>query len=225
MEEQYREESVKRYGVQSTNTMPNVALVLGIVGICTACIPVVNFASLVLGVLAAIFGVIGLCKKLEFGKSVAALVLGIFSVILMIMMYASVFFFVNWVITEGQSTEESAPLDEPGDATEDQTAEILADMLDVRFGTFNVEEGIANELETSLIVTVTNKSGGVQSFDITVDAYDLHGRVIATETFYADELEPWQGQRFAIFDSVDEEDIPGLQAATFRVAKVSLWEN
>lgn len=159
---------------------------------------------------------------MELGKSVAALVLGFFAVILVVMMYAGLAFFIHWGI---EQSEESAKPDLPSAEESDQTAVVLATMLDVTFGTFNVEEVPFNEPESALVVRVTNKTDRVQSFDITVSAYDVSGHVVATATFYADDLVPWQSQQFVIFDSVDAEDIPKLKAASFRVTKAAVFEN
>ncbi len=222
MEEQYWKERGKGYSGQHNSTMPTIGLVLGIIAICAACIPIVNVAALIMGILATVFGVVGICKKMELGKSVAALVLGFFAVILVVMMYAGLAFFIHWGI---EQSEESAKPDLPSAEESDQTAVVLATMLDVTFGTFNVEEVPFNEPESALVVRVTNKTDRVQSFDITVSAYDVSGHVVATATFYADDLVPWQSQQFVIFDSVDAEDIPKLKAASFRVTKAAVFEN
>ena len=224
MGEQYWNGQGRCYRVQRNSATPTVGLVLGIIAICAACIPIVNVAALIMGILATVFGLVGICKRSELGKSVAALVLGVFAVILVVLMYAGVFFAITWAIEQGETAEESATLDEPAEATPDQTAEILENMLDVSFGTFNVEEGLFNAPEPSLTVRVTNKTDRVQSFDITVSAYNAYGTIIATTTFYTDELEPWASQRIVIFDSVEAEKFADLKEATFCVTKAAVYE-
>ena len=57
--------------------LSTAALVLGIIGICTSFIPIINNASFILGVLSAIFGIVSVCRKRGVGKGIAGIILGI----------------------------------------------------------------------------------------------------------------------------------------------------
>lgn len=70
---------------QKKSAMATAGLILGIIGICTSFIPIVNNASIVLGVLAFGFGLISVLKK-EGGNAVAGLVLGVLAVVITLYM-------------------------------------------------------------------------------------------------------------------------------------------
>lgn len=54
------------------------SLVLGIIGVCTSFIPIVNNVSFILGLIGAIFAIISLIKKASKGQAVAGIILCIF---------------------------------------------------------------------------------------------------------------------------------------------------
>lgn len=201
----YSEERVGKRG----GAIVTAGLVVGIIGICTSFIPIVNNASFVLGILAVVFGGIGLYKKLGKGKAVSALVLGILSVVITLSLQAS------W----SAAIDES--LDELDYMTGDKTAEILADLANVSFGSFMVTEGDYWD-ETSLAVTVKNKTNSTHSFSFTIEAV-VNGVRIDTDTIYVNNLGAGQSQQFEIFEFVDEDDISNLKKATFRVAEASMY--
>ena len=64
--------------------LATAGLVLGIIGICTSFIPIVNNASFILGILAFVFGLIPIIKKNAKGKAIAALILGVLSIVITI---------------------------------------------------------------------------------------------------------------------------------------------
>ena len=63
------EEVVKKSGFGTTS------LVLGIIGVCTSFLPIINNLSFVLGLIGAIFGIICLIKKASKGKAIAGVIL------------------------------------------------------------------------------------------------------------------------------------------------------
>lgn len=69
------------------SSLSTASLVLGIVGICTSFIPIINYLSFVMGILAFIFGIIGLVKGAGKGKNITAIILGILTFIIVINMH------------------------------------------------------------------------------------------------------------------------------------------
>ena len=102
-------------------------LVLGIVGICTSFIPIINNLSFVMGIIAIVFGIIALIKKAGKGKTIAAIILGILTIVITLNAQKDVSDSLN---------EVSSDLDKmAGNSTE----EILANDVDVILGDFEVE--------------------------------------------------------------------------------------
>lgn len=62
--------------------LATAGMVLGIIGVCTSFIPIVNNLSFVMGILAIIFGIIEIIKKAGRGKAIAGLILGILAIII-----------------------------------------------------------------------------------------------------------------------------------------------
>lgn len=63
------------------NGLAVAGLVLGIIGIVFCWIPVVNFISWILGILAFIFGLVGVIgKKPKKGAAIAAMILGVLDI-------------------------------------------------------------------------------------------------------------------------------------------------
>ncbi len=205
-EESQSEAPIGKHG----SGMVTAGFVLGIIGVCTSFIPVVNNAAFVLGVLALVFGGVGLAKRLGKGKSVTALVLGVLSIVITFSLQAA------WSAAIDESLEELDYM------TGDKTAEILADAVNVRFGTFTVVED-EYWTDTSLTVTVTNKSDVKHSFNFTIEAVTAGGVRIETDTVYISDLGAGQSQQVKIFTYVAEEDIPTFKTATFRVASASMY--
>ncbi len=106
---------------------------------------------------------------------------------------------------------------------EESTDEILKNDLNVTFGEFKVKK---DEIitETSLEVTVKNKSKKQLSFYITIEAVDKTGKRIGTDEVDVDDLNPGQNVTLTAFEFVDEEMIPKLEKATFQVLKVEKFD-
>ena len=59
-------------------------LVLGIIGICTSFIPIVNNLSFVLGAIGVIFAIISLVKKASKGQAIAGVILCVLAIVITI---------------------------------------------------------------------------------------------------------------------------------------------
>lgn len=70
--------------------LSTAGLVLGIVGLCTSIIPIINNLSFVMGILAFIFGIISLVKGAGKGKNISAIILGILAIVITINMQKAV---------------------------------------------------------------------------------------------------------------------------------------
>ena len=99
-------------------------LVLGIIGICTCIIPIINNASFIMGLLAIIFGIISLVKKASKGKAITALILGILSIVITLSLQSS------WSNTLDNISNDLNTMS--GDNTED----VLKNNVDVSFGKY-----------------------------------------------------------------------------------------
>lgn len=103
-------------------------LVLGIVGVCTSFIPIINNLSFVMGILSVIFGIISLVKKIGKCKAITAIILGILAI----------------VITINSQQELSKSLDTVSKnldkATGNSTEEILKNDVEVSLGNFEIEK-------------------------------------------------------------------------------------
>lgn len=106
---------------------------------------------------------------------------------------------------------------------EESTDEILKKYMDVSFGEFRVS-GDKYLPETSLEVTVKNKSKKQLSFYITIEAVDKTGKRIGTDEVDVEDLNPGQNVTLTAFEFVDEEMIPKLEKATFQVLKVEKYD-
>ncbi len=194
--------------------LATAGLVLGIVGICTSFIPIVNNASFFLGALAVIFGVIALCKKASTAKAITSLILGVLSVVITLSMQASWEQSVDDAFNELE--EDLAYM--AGDKIED----ILENYLSVTMGQFVVIQDEYWE-DTEMKITLKNKSNQTHSFDVMIEAVDQNGNRITTDSVYVSDLAPGQGQEFKIFTLVTSDDIPKLKNAEFRIVSTSMY--
>lgn len=183
--------------------LATTGLVLGIIGICTSFIPIINNASFVLGILAVIFGLIPLIKKASKGKAIAAIILGILSVVITLSMQSS------W--------------SESFDNMDGTNTEKVLEILDVNIGNFEVKTDEYGFSETKLIVKLTNNSDEQQSFDIEIEAVDSEGNRIDSETIYASDLASGQSQSFDIFEFIEDENIDAMKNAKFKVIEASMY--
>lgn len=185
-------------------------LVLGIVGVCTSFIPLINNLSFLLGILAVIFGLVSI-KKASKGKMIATVVLGILSI----------------VITLGAQKATSDALDAVSDtldtATGSNTEEVLANDVEVSLGEFEVIPGEYGLNDTKMTVKVTNKTNETKSFTIQIEAIDAQGNRINQDYIYANNLNAGQSQDFDIFTFVSSDKIETMQNATFKIVEASMY--
>lgn len=178
-------------------------LVLGIIGVCTSFIPLINNLSFFMGILAVIFAIIALAKKDKKGKVIAVIVLGILSV----------------VITLNSQKELSDAFDT---MSGNKTDEILANYLNVEIGNFEVKNG-QYTTDTKLTVKVTNKASEKKSFSVQIEAVNTDGSRITNDYIYANDLNAGQSQNFDIFTLISSDKIETMKNATFKIVEASMY--
>lgn len=187
------------------------SLVLGVIGICTSFIPIVNNLSFILGLMGIIFGIISLAKKASKGQAIAGIIICILAMI----------------ITINSQKELSDSLDtvsqELDKATGNSTEEVLKNNVDVTLSNFEVEKGQYGITNTKLIVTVKNKTAETKSFSIQVEAVDANGTRINQDYVYANNLNAGQGQDFEIFTYVSSDKLESMKNATFKIVEASMY--
>lgn len=195
---------------QQKSGLCTAGLVLGIIGLCTSFIPIVNNLSFILGVLAVIFGLVSL-KKAGKGKLIATIILGILSIAITLSAQKATSDALNTV---------SADLDK---ATGNSTEEVLANDVNVELGKFEATEGEYGMTETKLTAKVTNKTNETKSFSIQVEATDSEGNRINQDYIYANNLTAGQSQNFDIFTYVSSDQLDAMKNATFKVVEASVY--
>lgn len=187
------------------------SLVLGIIGVCTSFIPIVNNVSFILGLIGAIFAIISLIKKSSKGQAVAGIILCILAIVVTLS--------AQKALGEGLN-EVSSNLDK---ATGNSTEEILANDVDVQLGNFEVIEGNYGFNDTKLTVKVTNKTNEKRSFSLHIEAIDSNGSRINEDYIYANDLGSGQSQNFDIFTLVTSDKIDMMKNATFKIVEASMY--
>lgn len=189
-------------------------LVLGIIGICTSFIPIINNLSFIMGVLAVVFGIIALAKHDSKGKNIATIILGILAIVITLN---------SQKILSDSFDEALNTFNSDMDLmTGNKTEEILNNHVDVTLGNFEVtkEKYLTN---TKLIVNVKNKSTQAKSFNIQIEAVDSTGARINQDYVYANNLNAGQSQEFEIFTYVSSDKLEAMKNATFKVVEVSMY--
>ena len=187
------------------------SLVLGIIGVCTSFIPIVNNVSFILGLIGGIFAIISLIKKASKSQAVAGLVLCIVAIVITVS--------TQKALGDGLN-EVSNSLDK---ATGNSTEEILANDVDVQMGKFEVTKGEYGFNKTKLTVKVTNKTNDKKSFSFHIEAVDSDGSRINEGYVYANDLGAGQSQNFNIFTLVTLDQIDAMKEATFKVVEASMY--
>ena len=190
---------------------PTAGLVLGIIGVCTSFIPIVNNLSFILGLIGILFGIVSLIKKASKKTAIAAIIVCVLA------MY--------FTVSSQKSLSDS--LDEVSEnldtATGENTEDVLKNDLDVELGKFKVEEGEYGINETKLNVKVTNKKDEKVSGDIQVEAVDKDGNRIMNDYVYFNDLGPGQSQSFDIFTYIPEDDLSKVKKAEFKIVSASIY--
>ena len=186
-------------------------LVLGIIGICTSFIPIVNNLSFVLGAIGVIFAVISLVKKASKGQAIAGVVLCVLAIVITINSQKALSDTLN---------EVSADLNK---ATGASTEEVLANDANVELGKFEVTKDSYGITDTKLTVKVTNKTSEKKSFNFHIEAVNATGARINEDYVYANDLASGQSQNFEIFTLVTSDKINEMKNATFKIIEASMY--
>lgn len=186
-------------------------LVLGIIGICTSFIPIINNLSFVLGLIGAIFAIIALIKKASKGQAIAGVILCVLAIVITINSQQALADSLN---------EVSANLDK---ATGANTEEILANDANVELGKFEVTKDSYGITDTKLKVKVTNKTSEKKSFNFHIEAIDSNGSRINEDYVYANDLGAGQSQEFKIFTLISSDQINAMKKATFKIVEASMY--
>ncbi len=199
------------YGETKKSGLGTAGLVLGIIGICTSFIPIINNLSFVMGVLAVIFGIIALAKKDSKAKTIATIILGVLAVVITL----------NVQKTLSDSLDVvSKELDK---ATGGNTEEILKNDVEVTLGNFEVTQGQYGMTDTKLVVTVKNKKEETKSFSIQIEAVASDGSRINQDYVYANNLTAGQSQDFEIFSFISSDKLEAMKSATFKIVEASMY--
>lgn len=192
------------------SSLCTAGLVLGIIGVCTSFIPIINNLSFIMGVLAVIFGLVSI-KKASKGKMIATIILGILAIVI--------------TLNAQQSLSDSldALSEDLDTASGENTEQVLANDVDVVLGDFEATTDEYGLTDTKLTVKVTNKTNETKSFSIQVEAVDANGNRINQDYVYANNLTVGQSQNFDIFQFVSSDQIEAMQNATFNIVEASAY--
>lgn len=190
--------------------LATAGLVLGIIGICTSFIPVINNVSFILGLIGTIFGIVALIKKASKGQAIAGIILCILTIVITINSQKTL---SDSLDTWSQDLDKAA-----GNSTE----EVLKNDVDVQLGDFQVTKGTYTT-ETVLKATVKNKTNDTKSFSIQVEAVDANGSRIANDYIYANNLNAGQSQEFKLFEYVESDKLNSMKNATFKIVEASMY--
>ena len=191
------------------------SLVLGIIGLCTSFVPIINNLSFILALIAIIFSVVSLAKKASKGMAIAGIIISIITVIVVVNAQKTLSDSIDTAVDEFN--------DSMGTMSGEKTEEILANDVDVTLGDFSATEGSYGITDTELPVTVRNKSSETKSFNIQIEAVDANGSRIATDYIYANSLTAGQSQDFKLFEYVESDKLEAMKNATFNIVEVSMY--
>lgn len=186
-------------------------LVLGIIGICTSFIPIVNNLSFILALMGVLFGIISLIKRASKGQAIAGIIICILAMVITINSQKA--------LSESLDTL-SKDIDK---ATGSSTEEILANDADITLGNLEVTKDKYGITDTKLTVRVTNKTSETKSFDIHIEAIDNAGTRIDNDYVYANDLAAGQSQNFDIFTYISSDKLEKMKNATFKIVEVSMY--
>lgn len=185
-------------------------LVLGIIGLCTSFVPIINNASFFMGVIAIIFGLLSI-KKANKSKLLATIIIGILAIV------------ITLSVQKSASDSLDALSNDLDKATGNSTEEVLENDVDVEIGNFEVTTDEYGLNDTKLTVKLTNKTNETKSFDVQIEAVDSNGNRINQEYVHAMNLAAGQSQNFDIFTFVSSDEVESMQNATFKVIEASSY--
>lgn len=192
------------------------SLVLGIIAAVFCLIPIVGMISLLLAPIGFVFGAIawrGAAKGHRSGKGKA-----IAGVVLAAVAFAGAI--ASTVAVASAVDEASNDLNR---AFGNSTEQVLAEDLGVSIGGFKLEDQGFGFKDSSLSVTLTNKSDERQSFDVKIEAVSASGTRIASDSAYVSDLGAGQSDEVALFEFVSDADAAQMENATFRVIEASAY--
>ena len=187
------------------------SLVLGIIGVCTSFIPIINNISFTLGLIGVILAIVALMKKSSKGQAVAGVILCVLAIVITINSQKAL------------SDSIDAASKEIDKAIGNSTEEVLKNDVDVTFGKFEVNEDKYGLKETQLKANVKNKTSETKSFNIQVEAIDENGNRITSDYIYVNSLGAEQSQEFQLFTYVEESKLDKMKSATFNVVEASMY--
>lgn len=191
--------------------LATAGLVLGIIGVCTSFIPLINNLSFVLGLIGILFAIICLVQKASKKKAIAAIIFCVLAMYFTIQAQQSLSDSLNELNTNWDKMA--------GNSTQD----VLENDADVVLGEFEVTKGSYGITDTKLPVTVTNKTEETKSISIQIEAVNDDGSRITTDYVYANNLGAGQSQSFNAFTFVTSEDLESMKSATFKIVEVSIY--
>lgn len=192
------------------SSLCTAGLVLGIIGVCTSFIPIINNLSFILGILAVIFGLVSV-KKANKGKMITTIILGILAIAITLSSQKAISDSLD-TLSENLDT-----------ASGENTEQVLNNDVDVVLGNFEVTTDEYGLSDTKLTVKVTNKTNKTKSFSIQVEAVDSNGNRINQDYVYANNLTAGQSQNFDIFAFVSSDQIEAMKSATFNIVEASAY--
>lgn len=190
-------------------------LVLGIIGVCTSFIPIINNLSFVMGILAVIFGIVGFAKKAGKGKVITSVLLGVLAIVITLAAQKAVSDSLDDAINTFNNDMETL--------TGGKTEELLQTSVDVEIGKFETTKGKYGITDTKLPVNVTNKTSELKTFVVTIEAVDANGNRIDQGNVYADKLNAGQSQTVNIFTLISSDKVEDFENATFKIVEVSMY--
>ena len=192
------------------SSLCTAGLVLGIIGLCTSFIPVINNLSFFMGILAVLFALVSI-KKAKKSKMIITIILGILAIV------------ITLSVQQNISDSLDALSENLDKATGDSTEQVLANDVDVVIGEFEVTTDEYGLYDTKLVVQVTNKTKETKSFSIQVEAVDEDGNRINQDYVYANNLTAGQSQKFEIFNFVSSDEIETMKNAKFNIVEASVY--
>ncbi|MCI8482403.1 MAG: DUF4190 domain-containing protein [Clostridia bacterium] len=186
-------------------------LVLGIIGLCTSFIPIINNVSFVMGVLAIIFAVVAFVKKAAKGKIIASVILGVLAIVITI----------NSQKALADSLETLS--NDLNKATGSSTEEVLKNDAKVELGELTVKKGQYGMNDTKLAVKVTNITTKTKSYAIQIEAISSDGSRIMNDYVYANNLNAGQSQNFDAFTYISSDKLEAMKSATFKIVEASAY--
>lgn len=192
-----------------------------------------NGANILLAILGFLFPIIGFIlylvyegRKPQIAKyavkgAIIGHIVGTILSILIFMLYTS---FLASILGVFKADYIDAPFtdilnEEISDEAKERTQSILANDADVTFGEFKMsnDDGYT---ETSLPVTVKNKSDKAYSIFLTIEAVDANGERIDLDTNYIEKVDPGQEETILLFEFIDIDKVPDFSTATFKVMEL-----